>query len=50
MEVCTLLCESHRNPEVISKYLKTDISKFGRYAVATSVHRQIVARFVNEFF
>jgi hypothetical protein len=29
VEVCTLLCESHQNPEVISNYLRTDISKIG---------------------
>jgi hypothetical protein len=50
MEACTLLCESHRNPEVESIYLRTDISKFGRYAVAISLHRLIVASFVNELF
>jgi hypothetical protein len=48
VEACTLLCESHQNPEVISNYLTTDILKFVRYAIATSLHRQTVDGFVNQ--
>jgi hypothetical protein len=35
---------------VVLIYLRTDISKFGCYAIAISVHMLIVARFVNNFF
>jgi hypothetical protein len=41
-----LPCDSHQNPELILLYLTVNIWKINHYAIATSVHRQIVDGFV----